>query len=59
MQRMHKQVLIEAKLIEVVYNKDHTTGIDWSKFALEVQGSREGYDFRHEGVGAHNFGSPN
>ncbi len=32
--RLHKQILIEAKIIEVTFNKDKTTGINWSKFSL-------------------------
>ncbi len=32
MKRLHKQILIDAKIIEVTYNGEQTTGIDWSKF---------------------------
>ena len=57
--RMHKQVLIEAKLIEVTYNDSQTTGIDWSKFELNLQGSREGYKVRQDGVKINRMGVPN
>ena len=57
--RMHKQVLIEAKLIEVVYDDDQTVGIDWSKFNFSIAGSREGYKLRQDGVTINNMGTPN
>ena len=58
-ERMHKQVLIEAKLIEVVYNDTQTVGIDWSKFNLTLQGNREGYKVRQDGVSINRMGIPN
>lgn len=57
--RMHKQVLIEAKLIEVTYNDDQTTGIDWSKFALQVNGTSDAYRRRQEGIVTHTIAAPN
>jgi len=36
--RLHKQVLLEAKLIEVSYEDVKSNGIDWSKFQLSVNG---------------------
>jgi general secretion pathway protein D len=36
--RLHKQVLIDAKIIEVTYSSDSTTGIDWSKFEDSLNG---------------------
>ena len=57
--RMHKQVLIEAKLIEVVYDNEHTVGIDWSKFHLSMMGSREGHKLRQDGVSINNMKIPN
>ena len=59
MGRMHKQVLIEAKLIEVSYNDSQTTGIDWSKFNLSITGSRDAATMRQNGVSINNFSSPN
>ncbi len=59
MGRMHKQVLIEAKLIEVVYNDSQTTGIDWSKFSLSISGSRDAATMRQNGVSINNFSTPN
>lgn len=57
--RMHKQVLIEAKLIEVVYNDDQTVGIDWSKFNLSISGTREAYKVRQNGVTINTMDMPN
>ncbi len=42
MNKMHKQVLIEAKIIEVVYNNSSSVGIDWSKLNLYLTGSLSG-----------------
>ena len=39
MEKMHKQVLIEAKIIEVVYDNSTTTGVDWSKLDLNLAGT--------------------
>lgn len=39
MSKMHKQVLIEARIIEVIYNDSHKDGIDWSKFNLSINGN--------------------
>ena len=36
-QRLHKQVLIDAKIIEVTYDADKKTGINWSKFQASLQ----------------------
>jgi general secretion pathway protein D len=36
--RLHKQVLLEAKLIEVSYTDIKSKGIDWSKFKLSING---------------------
>ncbi len=58
-ERMHKQVLIEAKLIEVSYNDSQTLGIDWSKFSINLSGSREGYKTRVDGVTVNRLSSPN
>ncbi len=38
-ERMHRQIMIETHLIELSYNNDKSTGIDWSKFDLSVSGS--------------------
>lgn len=42
--RLHKQILIDAKIIEVTYSDDQTTGIDWSKFQASLQGNVKGDD---------------
>ncbi len=39
MKRLHKQILIDAKVIEVTYSDDQTTGIDWSKFQATFDGN--------------------
>jgi general secretion pathway protein D len=57
--RMHKQVLIEAKLVEVSYNDSQTKGIDWSKFNLSIIGNRDATTMRQDGVSINNFSSPN
>ncbi len=59
MHRMHKQVLIEAKLIELVYNDSQTVGVDWSKFNLSIAGSRDAQSMRQNGVDINNFTMPN
>ncbi|HIP14515.1 MAG TPA: hypothetical protein EYG74_03390 [Sulfurimonas autotrophica] len=35
--KMHKQVMVEAKLIEVAYSESSIVGIDWSKFQTDIQ----------------------
>ena len=39
MRKMHKQVLVEAKIIELYYNDSSATGIDWSQLNLTLHGS--------------------
>jgi len=36
--RMHKQVTLEVKLVEVTYTDTKNKGIDWSKFDLAING---------------------
>ncbi|WP_434658383.1 type II secretion system protein GspD [Sulfurimonas sp. NW9] len=36
---MHKQVAIEAKIIELTYDDSSSTGIDWSKLDISLSGS--------------------
>ncbi len=43
-ERLHKQIFIDAKIIEVTYSNDQTTGIDWSKFQASLKGSAAGED---------------
>ncbi len=60
MKRLHKQIMIEARIIEVQYNSDHTTGIDWSKFKLTLNGSSDATKSRVGGVLTNNgFVKPN
>ena len=42
MKRLHNQILIDAKIIEVTYNNNQTTGIDWSKFQATFADSTTG-----------------
>jgi len=58
-QRMHKQILIEAKIIEVQFNKNKTTGIDWSKFQLGLNASSDALRSRTNGVLTNTLKKPN
>jgi general secretion pathway protein D len=42
MDRLHKQILIDAKIIEVTYSADKTVGIDWSQFEATLNGIADG-----------------
>jgi len=39
LKKMHKQVAIEAKIVELTYDDSSSTGIDWSKLDLSLNGS--------------------
>ncbi|WP_456449464.1 type II secretion system protein GspD [Hydrogenimonas sp.] len=44
--RLHKQILLEANLIELRYADRNTTGVDWSRFDLKLRGlARKGGAF--------------
>ena len=58
-QRMHKQILIEAKIIEVQFSKNRTTGIDWSQFQLGLNGSSDALRSRSNGILTNTFKKPN
>ncbi len=58
MKKMHKQVLIEAKIIEVVYDDSFTKGIDWSRFNLSLTGNMQGSKSRSGGIVLSNFSKP-
>lgn len=34
--RMHKQVMIDAYILELTYNDDNSTGVDWSNFQISL-----------------------
>lgn len=36
--RLHKQVLLEAKIFELTYADSENFGVDWSKFSLSLKG---------------------
>jgi len=57
--RLHKQILIEAKLIEVRYDYDKTTGINWDNFQLSINGSSDAARQRTGGVLNNGFIKPN
>ncbi len=38
MGRLHKQIMLEARLVELRYNDRNTTGVDWSRFDLALKG---------------------
>jgi len=61
MSKMHKQVLIEAKIIELTYDDSSSTGIDWSQLEISMQGSfgkTNGESDSSYNV-AYNFSTPN
>lgn len=59
MRRLHKEILIEAKLIEVRYSDNKTNGIDWSKFQLSLSGSSDALASRTASVSTNDFVKPN
>ncbi len=59
MHRLHKEILIEAKLIEVTYDSSKTNGVDWSQFQLEISGSSDAVRQRVDGVVTKGFREPN
>ncbi len=38
MGRLHKQIMLEARLIELRYDDKNTSGVDWSRFDLSLKG---------------------
>ena len=58
MSKMHKQVLIEAKIIEVIYNDSHKKGIDWSKFNLAINGNMSSSKSRVSGLTVGDLSNP-
>jgi len=59
MGRLHKEILIEAKIIEVLYSDAKTEGIDWSKFELSINGSSDAFRMREQNVLSGDFKKPN
>jgi len=59
MGRLHKEILLEAKIIEVVYSDNQTEGIDWTKFELSIKGSSDAISSRINGVKVKGFEKPN
>jgi len=50
MKRLHKEILVEAKIFEVTYTYDKTDGVDWSKFELGISGTSDATRSRTAGV---------
>lgn len=44
--RMHSQVMIDAHIIELTYNDSNSSGVDWSKFELNLNPNASFYDAR-------------
>jgi len=62
MAKMHKQVLIEAKIIELTYDDSSSIGIDWSQLEVSLQGSiakTNGSPTESAYSIAYNFSTPN
>ncbi len=59
MKRLHKEILIEAKLIEVTYDNSKTNGVNWSNFQLSINGSSDASRQRVDGVLTNGFREPN
>jgi len=59
MKRLHKEILIEAKLIEVTYSNSKTNGVDWSKFQLSITGSSDATSKRVGGIVTSGLRKPN
>lgn len=57
--RMHKQVLLEVRILEVTYSDGKNVGIDWSKFDLSLSGRAKALETRQNGpnISEHIFGS--
>ncbi len=39
MGRLHKQIMLEARLVELRYSDSNTTGVDWSRFDIGLKGT--------------------
>jgi len=59
MKRLHKEILVEVKLIEVRYDSSKSKGIDWSKFELGLKGSSDATSTSVSGVTNNGFIKPN
>lgn len=59
MGRLHKEILLEAKIIEITYSDTQTEGIDWSKFELSISGSSDAIRQRDGNILSGDFKKPN
>ncbi len=59
LKRLHKQVLIDTKILEITFDNEHTSGINWSKFQLSLHGSSDAHKSRQNGVESGSFSYPN
>jgi len=56
LEKMHKQVAIEAKIIELIYNDSSSTGIDWSKLDLSLNSNGSSVGSMRDGLKAFSSG---
>ncbi len=59
MMRLHKEILLDAKIIEVTYSKDKTEGINWKNFELSLSASSDALRQRVNGLLTTDFKNPN
>ncbi len=59
MQRLHKEILVEVKLIEVRYASSKSEGINWSKFELNLNGTSDAISSSKAGISTDGFQRPN
>lgn len=59
MKRLHKEILVEVKLIEVRYDDSKSEGINWSKFELGLHGSSDATSSYTAGMRTDEFKKPN
>ncbi len=51
--RMHKQLLLEVRILEVTFTQGQQIGIDWSKFNLSLSGTAGASVIRDNGITTH------
>lgn len=59
MSRLHKEILIETRIIEVSNSVEDSTGIDWSEFELSISGGTDALRQRTPTSLIEGFRSPN
>ena len=56
LKKMHKQVAIEAKIVELTYDDSSSTGIDWSKLDLSFNSNGSSVGIMRDGMKAFSKG---